>query len=1545
MYKIRIKNSPSNKQTGDQEQYGLVRNLSTLQTSPDQVTVNSKMGAIPREKANIEVEGGESVVGDVNRDGIMELMHFVGKRHHEGGVPVNIPEGSFIFSDTKKLTIKDPEVLEKVFNLPPRKQGYTPAEISRKFPINEYVEMLKDESLDQMAKRSAAEMLKKNKQKLGILAFIQESMKGFPDGIPTIAEDVLAVMGISPEQLIQEANAQLAQEQQQQMAMTQQQMPPQQGQDMMGMPAMPEFNPEEIVPMSAEEEAAMPSPEQMPPMMGRFGGQMLKKYQRAGAVGDPTIPQSEVYQLLALKKQYEDYLKNPLNQNDPDAYMAIEDKLNQVYSRLNQVGTEQRPIELPAVEVNALSKAPFMPANFGSEGDAFDMMYGALKRNPYSDYAYKVMHGYEPEKPTLVKPTDISKKTNDVKEKTFPGFGSLKDLEEYMSRGPEQQLVGAMYKDALASGDPEKLIATAKEIERRRNLDSSDSQYLNVPYSLSIFPGTDEDRIDNVVDILYEEALRLTNAKQKDNILKTKMLEPSMVKYSLEQLIGDLTKEQEAAATIDEKYAIAKEIGKYNQYKEFIQKGKYNEWYQRVKDSDIVNTPDFGIFRKLGTPVRDEALSFNITNDDNEVLFGDNQTVMGMVEDIFQKYDQKRNTKFSSTVLANKFPFKGRIYPVVSSGSVVDEMNKVYEKTQPVKIVTDDSPKFPTYNINGITYTIKKGAQDSLFWSSYDPQFGSSKKITDDALVKQLNERATNDPKFGGAGKKINLPTPVDTESETQTQNLDKVKTEAKSNNQTITNPVINNSSSSKSTTPAKQKEDDSGLSMDFYLDLDKKQYGGAIGSMIRKDGKLYRYGGTIDERGKLLKKFVLGGENEELENVPTTDDKTKSATDDKTKSGTSNEPVLVKKVKNAKGKELSVYQQKIDDQTTYYITKDENGNIVETVNKETRQKYKDPNFKPTRSNTEWVKPGNLSVYEQGIVDSKWAGNAQAYADYINSVNTISLNPTLKAKMYAQFEKNAKDEGLGIFTGSKLEKQKQFATMVIGKDASGKNITLRSDIQSMTEDDMLRELFEQEERNARLAAVKGKDWVAKTKQNVAGGSGQREYTNEQIADEVASNSQLSDLDFSQGHKGQAAYIAYQQTLLNNPEFSEFADIYQTGAGTETGIAKRLGLKSTISGVDRQSTNDTAAERLAVRLKEPVKDEIIETKKIDDKGSVEKDAFYCVEYTDGTKSVSTVKYKEGEQPIQPSGSTIKTATLLQSPNDTCGTAEVAREPKQSTLWFPPDLANLNAALATRIPNVEPTLREMPQSYSGYVTRNPITEIAGVSSLVKQQQNMANATMDPTSAFAATSGLGYDELAKQIGAVEHENINTVNQYLNNLGQRQMAFDQFNTQARRQFDVDSAIYQEELARDRNKKDALVAQMFGQGYKNMMNDNALRVEYPNAWHVNRPTGTFAWSGVGRNPLLPDTHYSPVSNRGGSDDNAYQESINVYNNAYKEFLSKNSGQEEAAKKHAEDMRRYYLSQNKTNSRKSQQGSYNSGLKGIKNGGMIGAFYTNPFSI
>lgn len=190
MRKIKITKSPK---TGDQRDFSLVhRQVHYIGEGDANTTVKNTMGAVPREEANIEVEGGETVVGDVNRDGFLEHMTFTGKRHSEGGMPVNIPEGSFIFSDTKKLKIKDKDVLENVFGLSYKKGGYTPAEIAKRYQINKFIQDLKNPDTDAITKRSATQMLDNNMQKLGMLALVQESMKGFPDGVPAIAESVMA---------------------------------------------------------------------------------------------------------------------------------------------------------------------------------------------------------------------------------------------------------------------------------------------------------------------------------------------------------------------------------------------------------------------------------------------------------------------------------------------------------------------------------------------------------------------------------------------------------------------------------------------------------------------------------------------------------------------------------------------------------------------------------------------------------------------------------------------------------------------------------------------------------------------------------------------------------------------------------------------------------------------------------------------------------------------------------------------------------------------------------------------------------------------------------------------------------------------------------------------------------------------------------------------------------------------------------------------------------------------------------------------------------
>lgn len=198
MYKVRIKKACKG---------GATKMETGGTTHSNQKAAPAKsMGAIPKEDANIEVEKGETALGDLNGDSFLNLLAFDGKGakwHSEGGMPASVPQGTFIFSNTKTLKIKDKELLKDVFNLNPKgKAGLTPAAISKNYQINEYIQVVKDPNATALAKRTAQVMVEKNLNKLGMLALTQESMKGFPDGIPAVAELAMQNMGIDPQEMM-----------------------------------------------------------------------------------------------------------------------------------------------------------------------------------------------------------------------------------------------------------------------------------------------------------------------------------------------------------------------------------------------------------------------------------------------------------------------------------------------------------------------------------------------------------------------------------------------------------------------------------------------------------------------------------------------------------------------------------------------------------------------------------------------------------------------------------------------------------------------------------------------------------------------------------------------------------------------------------------------------------------------------------------------------------------------------------------------------------------------------------------------------------------------------------------------------------------------------------------------------------------------------------------------------------------------------------------------------------------------------------------------
>jgi len=212
--------------------------------------VRKTMGAVPREEANLEAEGGETLVGDIDGSTFPSFFNIKGPRHSAGGVPMNLPDDTFIFSDTASMKISDPQIL-KMFNKSPKKGGYTPAELSKGYDINKYRNLLQDPESNKMEKKTAEMMIKNYVMKLGALAIAQESKKGFPQGIPVIAKPYMEANKISEADLMPEI---AKQQQQQQEMMAQQQGAPQE---------QMEGAPEE---MPSGEPVAQPSMEGAPQM-------------------------------------------------------------------------------------------------------------------------------------------------------------------------------------------------------------------------------------------------------------------------------------------------------------------------------------------------------------------------------------------------------------------------------------------------------------------------------------------------------------------------------------------------------------------------------------------------------------------------------------------------------------------------------------------------------------------------------------------------------------------------------------------------------------------------------------------------------------------------------------------------------------------------------------------------------------------------------------------------------------------------------------------------------------------------------------------------------------------------------------------------------------------------------------------------------------------------------------------------------------------------------------------------------------------------------
>lgn len=394
--KIKILGGPTSQMAyGGQSGYGFdlgQRNTYTAMPEGKADTVSKTIQEVPREQANIEAEKGETIYADMDGDGMYEHLNIEGQRHTKGGTPLNVPEGSFVFSDTAKMRIKDPEILRK-FGLSPRKGGYTPAEIAKKYDVNKYKGILQDPNSDQMMKNTAMLMIKSYQRKLAELALIQESMKGFPQGIPEMCRGVL------PDEMLAQIEQQIAQRNPQQPGGGQ----PGQQQQMQPEMEQPMLSPEEQAIMMPEGEE-VPMEEQQP--MGRYGGY----YAYGGFVEDDD------------SDEYDDYFgqytpKMVVGGTPPPDW-------SQDYDSIKNFLTSADTQDLRDAIWNSYKATTYGAADAISKEDFLKNFLS------YQEHIYKLHEKHDPSDPAFLRTADWDSGTKNAKYNTVATNAGLTPLDE-----------------------------------------------------------------------------------------------------------------------------------------------------------------------------------------------------------------------------------------------------------------------------------------------------------------------------------------------------------------------------------------------------------------------------------------------------------------------------------------------------------------------------------------------------------------------------------------------------------------------------------------------------------------------------------------------------------------------------------------------------------------------------------------------------------------------------------------------------------------------------------------------------------------------------------------------------------------------------------------------------------------------------------------------------------------------------------------------------------------------------------------------------------
>jgi hypothetical protein len=326
--------------TGDQADYGLVTTpqeyySNTNFNNTDDKTVRYSLSSVPKDRANIEAEGGETVLTDLTNDGQFGLYNITGPRHSAGGVPMFLPEQSFIYSDTEKMKFTKDELADFGINT---KKKMSPAKLSKKYELNDYYAHLESPYADKIQAVTSELMLKKNMMNLSKVAFGQEAKKKFEEGVPLAAHPYLVQQGVDPLEFTAKMEAITREEAQMKMIAS---LPPEQQEQMMMLQQM----------MAQVDQQEGAPQEQMPQQaMARYGAEVLPQAQDGSFdfFGNSTIDFESLLNditPMVINRQTQDdliqQLKDAFNAGGPDG-------LNKILANIEETYSPGTAVDIPA---------------------------------------------------------------------------------------------------------------------------------------------------------------------------------------------------------------------------------------------------------------------------------------------------------------------------------------------------------------------------------------------------------------------------------------------------------------------------------------------------------------------------------------------------------------------------------------------------------------------------------------------------------------------------------------------------------------------------------------------------------------------------------------------------------------------------------------------------------------------------------------------------------------------------------------------------------------------------------------------------------------------------------------------------------------------------------------------------------------------------------------------------------------------------------------------------------------------------------------------